>query len=177
MVDVVSRRCEEADCRRRPLYGHEGEKGRFCSYHKASDILLLLCIHLFSPLPPPSLLASPPPVHINAFLCLWSREHMLIHSYISQVFDCEDHNNSAFLNLCTLHSLVRSRRLLRNSGCMSFTFSKVLEVARWQNLGAAWLRPRHRYVVTAVHALGVFGPLPAMMARVVARARTKGAFD
>ena len=35
MVDVVSRRCEEAECRRRPLYGHEGEKGRFCSYHKA----------------------------------------------------------------------------------------------------------------------------------------------
>lgn len=34
MVDVVSRRCEETDCRRRPLYGHEGEKGRFCSYHK-----------------------------------------------------------------------------------------------------------------------------------------------
>lgn len=34
MVDVVSRRCEEAECRRRPLYGHEGEKGRFCSYHK-----------------------------------------------------------------------------------------------------------------------------------------------
>lgn len=36
MVDVVSRRCEEAECRRRPLYGHEGEKGRFCSYHKVS---------------------------------------------------------------------------------------------------------------------------------------------
>lgn len=34
MVDVVSRRCEEPECRRRPLYGHEGEKGRFCSYHK-----------------------------------------------------------------------------------------------------------------------------------------------
>lgn len=39
MVDVVSRRCEEADCRRRPLYGHEGEKGRFCSYHKVSPVL------------------------------------------------------------------------------------------------------------------------------------------
>lgn len=40
MVDVVSRRCEEAECRRRPLYGHEGEKGRFCSYHKVSQSLI-----------------------------------------------------------------------------------------------------------------------------------------
>lgn len=65
MVDVVSRRCEEADCRRRPLYGHEGEKGRFCSYHKASDIVLhhpRVCTHV--PLLPPSLLVSP---HINIF--------------------------------------------------------------------------------------------------------------
>lgn len=47
MVDVVSRRCEEAECRRRPLYGHEGQKGRFCSYHKAS--YLVFCFFFIFP--------------------------------------------------------------------------------------------------------------------------------
>lgn len=44
MVDVVSRRCEEADCRRRPLYGHEGEKGRFCSFHKVKIFFFPVCV-------------------------------------------------------------------------------------------------------------------------------------
>ena len=39
MVDVKNRRCEHAECRRQPIFGMSGEKGRFCSQHKLPNMI------------------------------------------------------------------------------------------------------------------------------------------
>lgn len=35
MVDVVNKRCQHVGCKKRPVFGFEGEKGRFCSLHRS----------------------------------------------------------------------------------------------------------------------------------------------
>lgn len=35
MVDVVNKRCQHPGCKKRPVFGFEGEKGRFCSLHRS----------------------------------------------------------------------------------------------------------------------------------------------
>lgn len=50
MVDVVNKRCQHPGCKKRPVFGFEGEKGRFCSLHRsgvssgAFDDVLSPCI-------------------------------------------------------------------------------------------------------------------------------------
>jgi len=34
MVDVKNKRCEDGKCMKRPLFGFDGEKARFCKSHR-----------------------------------------------------------------------------------------------------------------------------------------------
>lgn len=48
MIDVRSRRCAAADCKRQPSYGFEGKRACFCAAHKAQgmvDVVSRRCEH------------------------------------------------------------------------------------------------------------------------------------
>lgn len=43
MVDVVNKRCQHVGCKKRPVFGFEGEKGRFCSLHRSGVSVVIWC--------------------------------------------------------------------------------------------------------------------------------------
>lgn len=46
MVDVVNKRCQHTGCKKRPVFGFEGEKGRFCSLHRSGVRIDGVCMHM-----------------------------------------------------------------------------------------------------------------------------------
>lgn len=82
MVDVVNKRCQHPGCKKRPVFGFEGEKGRFCSLHRSGVSFVpkkLLVLYVLYQLVPVRVgLRVLPYVRILHYISYSTQEHFCI---------------------------------------------------------------------------------------------------